>query len=342
MATTDVKRYGLAVALSALLAACASNDDGSSSGGGGGGGGGAGGGGGGSNPTFSAPAEASFGNNATPRVFAADAGDNLEKLVADQTAVPMFQTAVTVSEDGSIAPDDSVNTAGATLAVSSVGPGDEGVTAFDITIPALSIDATATFEDGDDLADDFVADLGDGRTLELHTSNSDLDYTAFGTWVVTGAEGVAGGTGGAFTVGSETPDDAVPGGSATFSGQTFGIYVSAETGAETSSYVLGDVSLDANFDTGSFGGSFTNMVAIDEADAQSTFDGLGFKGSITGARFAGTVEVISDQSGFLRSDAAGVIDGGFYGPAAQETSGVWSAQDGAGNTVIGGFSGAAN
>jgi hypothetical protein len=103
--------------------------------------------------------------------------------------------------------------------------------------------------------------------------------------------------------------------------------------------VLGDGTYTANFGTNSLTGAFTNMKVItDNGAAVSTpWNDVSVTAAIAGNRFSGSVNAAAPaQTGTytVTGNTTGLIDGGFYGPNANELAGVWSLKD-ASHVVIG-------
>jgi hypothetical protein len=149
-----------------------------------------------------------------------------------------------------------------------------------------------------------------------------LSYSSYGGWASND-----GGTGlfGVFAFGSMTPPASMPvTGTATYSGSTIGIAASA-----TNSYAFnGTVQLQANFANSTVGTTVSNLQFQDTVSNTVTSQpNLTGSATITGNQYSGTL-----SGGTL----IGTSTGTFYGPAANETAGVWRAAGG-GLTAVGSY-----
>jgi hypothetical protein len=166
-----------------------------------------------------------------------------------------------------------------------------------------------------------------------------LNYTALGVWEVVTPGNIHLG---AFTTGYETPVAGVPtSGTAIYSGSknVAGLVTNyPSSGGIARAALLGDGSLSANFGTGAITGTFTNMTAISGTNVSNPWNNVSVSASITAAtsHFSGsTASASAPATPFALSGAAtGRIDGGLYGPNANELGAVWSLTD-SGNVAIG-------
>jgi hypothetical protein len=286
--------------------------------------------------TFTPPVHATTGSNSAPSPAV---GRPL-----DGTEFPLQQTVIAASPYG-IVPDTAANNGGATLSIV-----DWSAKQFRLSIPSL--DVNTTFTSGTLFQGPTLVTIGDMR---LAVSN--MDYTVFGAWEVDRPVPNSGVPGdyiihlGAFVTGYETPSSAMPSsGTANYSGTrnvagiivehpySDGVYYG---GLERAS-VQGDASFTANFATGSVTGSFTHMIAV--AGGSSTpfelpWNDISVNASIAAgtSHFSGTTAAapVSGTSPHpwnafvvVSGSAKGKIDGGFYGPQAEELGAVWSVSDG--------------
>jgi C-lobe and N-lobe beta barrels of Tf-binding protein B len=152
-----------------------------------------------------------------------------------------------------------------------------------------------------------------------------LNYAAYGLWA--SGDTATAGRAGTFAFGNLTPTASVPAtGSATFNGTTIG--VGGATSGSTVYALEGNAQIIANFATQSVTANLTNLStqnistnvvgSLPDLSGTSTISGNAYAGPITGTGLIGT------------------INGNFYGPAAQETAGVWQASGG-GNSWIGSY-----
>jgi hypothetical protein len=152
-----------------------------------------------------------------------------------------------------------------------------------------------------------------------------LNYAAYGLWVSDDA--ATAGRAGTFAFGSLTPTASVPAtGSATFNGTTMG--VGGATSGSTVYALQGNAQIIANFATQSVTANLTNLSTQNiSTNATGSLPNLSGTSAISGNAYAGTI---------AGTGLTGTINGNFYGPAAQETAGVWQASGG-GNAWIGSY-----
>lgn len=130
-------------------------------------------------------------------------------------------------------------------------------------------------------------------------------------------------------------------GTATYA-QTGGVAGAAFAGSGSSTVeatVSGDASLTANFGTGAVTGTFTNTSAY----SQGTFtpwNNVSVDANIAVGpnTFSGSTAVTSAPGGTftLKNGAVGHINGGFYGPGANELGAVWTLSNGDGSGAANG------
>jgi hypothetical protein len=260
------------------------------------------------------------------------------------TAFPLEQTAIAVSPYGVIA-DPAANSAGATLSVV-----DWSAKQFHLSIPSLGVNTT--FTSGTLLQGPTLVTIGDTR-LAL----SNMNYTVFGAWEVDRSVANSGVPDdyiahlSAFVAGYETPTSAMPtSGTASYSGTRNvagvivehpyfnGVYI----GGLERAAVQGDASFTANFATGSVTGDFTNMIAVSggsqpgvsvpwndiSINASIAAGTSHFSGTTAAAPASGPSPNLYNSRVVVSGSAKGYIDGGFYGPQAEELGAVWSVSDG--------------
>jgi hypothetical protein len=97
--------------------------------------------------------------------------------------------------------------------------------------------------------------------------------------------------------------------------------------------VSGDANLTANFGTGVVTGNFTNMSAYNSG-AFTPWNNVSVNASISAGSnlISGSTAATSAPSGnfALKGNASGHINGGFYGPNANELGAVWTLSNGDG------------
>ena len=165
---------------------------------------------------------------------------------------------------------------------------------------------------------------GHGSSISQVAAGQTLSSSAYGLWVST-TKGLN--TAGALAFGNLTPSTSVPvSGNATFNGFTAGVGGSSNSDA---AYVLqGNAQIKANFSTGLVTTNLTNLSVQPVPVAPiSTLPDLSGTSTVSANAYSGPI-----SGGSL----IGSINGNFYGPAAQETAGVWQAS-GSGNNWIGAF-----
>jgi hypothetical protein len=152
-----------------------------------------------------------------------------------------------------------------------------------------------------------------------------LNSAAYGFWA--SGDTTTAGRAGTYAFGNLTQAGSIPAtGTATFNGQTIGI--GGATGGNTVYALQGKAQIIANFATQSVSTNLTNLTtqnistnalgSLPDLSGTSTLSGNAYAGSISGTGLTGTV------------------NGNFYGPAAQETAGVWQASGG-GNAWMGSY-----
>jgi hypothetical protein len=152
-----------------------------------------------------------------------------------------------------------------------------------------------------------------------------LNYAAYGLWA--SGDTATAGRAGTFAFGSLTPTASVPStGSATFNGITIGI--GGATAGSTVYALLGNAQIIANFATQSVTANLTNLSTQNIlTNAVGSLPNLSGTSTISGNSYAGPI---------AGTGLTGTINGNFYGPAAQETAGVWQASGG-GNAWLGSY-----
>jgi hypothetical protein len=222
------------------------------------------------------------------------------------------------------------------------GLASDGVPTFDISIPAINLNATNVRADGT------LAPASGGGTALLGIAT--LKYTAAGVWGYSPGGGIS--YAGMAATGSGTPIANVPtAGSASYSGTTVGIYfVPSGTGTISTGALSGDIVVTVNFGTGAVSGTLSGM-ATKPADggASTAWNDVALSADVkrltNNASFIGTTSTGgapagSGKAGFS-SAATGGLGGAFFGPNADEIGGTWALTDpgaaGGGKTAFGAF-----
>ena len=263
-----------------------------------------------------APAPASFGTSPLPSQFAMDGGPVLvgNGNTAMGVSFLAFSSSLQITAGGLSAADASQSAS----IISYTQPSNGGQFSYRLVVPALNIDTTI--------------------------QRDSIDFNGVGaTYVDLDAEPVTNGIA-YYGFGFETPATAMPtAGTANFRGTAEGYVYSSTHGKITGAYVAGDAALSVNFQSGSITGAFTNMKAnlssMDFTNLSSQWNDVSLNASIAprSTKFSGTTAVTSTPQSplTLLGNATGHIDGGFYGPAAQNIGAIWSASDGT-TSVVGG------
>jgi hypothetical protein len=277
-----------------------------------------------------APDPATSGENATPIVIA-DGGDT----PAEGTAFPLIQSAIEITETG-IVTDGDTNDGGATLTVVDFDTGET-----ELSIPSLGINVvlTANADSPTEIADGFVALAGAvGNYLMVGSWGAAFENSANLSFFVTGYR---------------TPTDQLPtSGTASFSGTNNvagSVLVETTGNAAAGGILVGDAAFNVNFSTGAVGGAFTNMIAFGPQGEPSDWNDVSVSATLGSAGGISTLSGTTAASNapgtpFALSGAAdGHINGGLFGPSAEELGAVWSLADGNGaalGTVAAGREGA--
>lgn len=229
-----------------------------------------------------------------------------------------------------------------------------GIPVFDLSIPALNINAPGLPGDGT------TTPVSGGGTAAVSIGN--LQYSVQGIWTYSPGGGVT--YRGVTAVGSGTPIASVPiGGTATYSaaysnsgGGTAGIfYVPDGNGGISTGSVSGNIAVTVNFGTGAVTGSLSNMVAKHaDGSAATPWNDVSLSANINrlpnNASFTGTTSTSGPPAGAgntgFSSSATGQLGGAFFGPNADEVGGTWTLTDpnaaGGGKTAFGAFGATSN
>jgi hypothetical protein len=229
---------------------------------------------------------------------------------------PAFSSSLQITSSGLSAADPAQSAS----IIRYTQPSNGGQFSYRLVVPALNIDTTIQRD-----------------WLDFNS------VAAPGTYVYLDAEPVSNGIA-YYGYGFETPGTAIPtAGTAAFSGLADGYIYSSTHGQITGAYVQGNAALSVNFGSGSITGAFTNMKtnlsSVDFTNLSSQWNDVSLNASIAAgtSKFSGATAVTSTPQTplSLSGNATGHIDGGFYGPAAQNIGAIWSLSDGT-TSVVGG------
>ena len=127
------------------------------------------------------------------------------------------------------------------------------------------------------------------------------------------------------------PTDIPTSGILTYGGVTIGVLANTGPGGDVADPFEGDVSILANFGTGAVTGTFSGL----QADGAGNLSDITFAGQMSNgiATYASTSVAVGGVG------ATGNVLGGFYGPGAVETSGVYDISGGTPNPIraVGGY-----
>lgn len=174
----------------------------------------------------------------------------------------------------------------------------------------------------------------EGYEFEITRSNETLIYTLTGQYIValTAGANPSRYAGGGFVTGSVPAIGDLPGsGIASYSGDFIGY-------STVAGEVIGDFEMTADFAGGTIAGSITNI----ETKSLDSINNLTLDATITNDEgyYEGivTVGLVTGGAGDFSFNTIGAVEGGFYGPNAEETGGVIRVSDGQ-NILTGSFGG---
>ena len=277
--------------------------------------------------SIEAPAPASFGEAPLPAQIATSGGptfDGSSGSFPSNVSFPAATSSLNFPAGGywdCVTIGAVTTTQSATVTVISTSP---TATSLQLIVPAVNLNTTINFNEN------LVKNV-DGVTWGL-------SYVALGGWMAVP-------NGGSFTeflFGYETPPAAMPtAGQAAFSGYAdaniFGPG-NGHNGYVLSNWASGNAALTVDFASGKITGAFTHMQYL-ESSSYVPWNDVSVNASILSGtnKFSGSTGVTSTpQTPFsLKGSATGRIDGGFYGPSAQNLGAIWSLSDGS-TSAIGG------
>lgn len=195
----------------------------------------------------------------------------------------------------------------------------------------------------------FIGTTADGRPFQMASASNGiptvsptladptpgLHYSNFGYWTMVPAAAVPGTlTLSAWAGGTQFTTTMPTTGSATYTGVTSG--TSLVNATNTAYDLNGVVSLTANFATSNITGSITRITATNTNGlipvAAGSFNNITLTGTINGNAFSGSAAAGAVPAGTnpasIAAGTAGTTAGHFYGPAANEVTGVWALSTG--------------
>ena len=281
------------------------------------------------------------GNNDTGNEIDSPSFGNVNTLdgVAAGEIFELDSVSIQVSDSGGTFTLQSGPTLNSSASIKVLSDDDNGNARLKVIDPDNSIDITLT-----ETEEGIIYEGSNDARLELISQSIEaqnilgplLDYAAFGFWSVSGGAGNTNGNSNWFASGYTTQSSNMPDtGNATYSGVSQGFSL-----VDGEAYdVVGKVEMDVNFSDGDLQGNMADMRSGDSFSAANTpWNGVSFTGNVSGNVFSGSAQVTSSpNSTSLDNDAAGDIQGRFYGPQAEEASAVWSLEDNNGNAAFGAF-----
>jgi hypothetical protein len=310
-------------------------------------------------PTIARPAAASEGMSPAAPVLATPGGPEFDGTpsfpVSGTTVFPVTLSAMRLTSAGATA-DDATNAGGATVKL--WGPVDNSTTGMLLSVPGIGVSDLWIYLYGRADQPTWGGSFGGSSAI---IGSTGLSYTSWGVWYSSsnnqlGSSATVDVAGVAF--GYETPASNMPtSGTATYSGtqNVLGsVYVPGKFGPNVP-VVQGDASFTANFSTGQIDGNFSNMTLYINDNPNDQFlvyaypwNSVSVSASVAGGtnKFSGTTAVTSTPAGtsapyVLKPTATGDIDGKFFGPNAENLSGVWTLSNGDGTGSAVGAVGAA-
>ena len=284
--------------------------------------------------TVGIPAPASFGATPQPAQLAAPGGPTLDSIAPPSSvSFPALTSILQSSTSGLTAV--SANE-GATVVLNA----QVHEATFQLIVPAVNLNRTFTFDGSGPFnpsgqLSDYPYDYGD--------TTFGLSYVALGGWGQWGWGSTQPEnplqSSGVFAFGYETPGSAMPGsGTAAFNGVSLAtVFTSAGTDIRAAD-AIADAAFSVDFGSGKITGAFTHSQYFG-AGGWLPWNDISVTASIAAgtSKFSGATAVTSaPKSAFtLNSSATGSINGGFYGPAAQNIGAIWTLSDGT-TSAIGG------
>lgn len=291
------------------------------------------------------PAPASTGNSRAPAVLSSSGGPSFSGNVSTGnppapvagTVFPLTQSVMQVSTTGASV-DSNTIAGGATLTIEQYQYNGSAATNVQLDIPSLGMSEKINSIQLNGTG------LAQGNTVPLALLYfTGLNYTVFGTWSApTGSNqpDVAG-----FVFGYQTPISGMPtSGTASYAGKgaVNGFVLVRGQPAGNPVALNGDASFNVDFAAGQVSGAFTNVTAyaldpniknVSEVYA-FPWNNVSVSASVASGQstFSGSTAATSQPSSpyALQSSATGHINGGFYGPAADELGAVWTLSNGNG------------
>lgn len=257
------------------------------------------------------------GNETMPFVTVSNLPDGTTTLNGKVVTANMTNASASSVTVNSLSTDNSASLAvtrsgGTTVAISAVA---NGSTATVDTLAGGTITGTSLIEG--------VDASGDTEFVIIDPSALSMNYQNYGFWGEQGSASVDRISFGAF--GSSANSLPSGGATATYTGKSVGMYVSA---ADQPFITSSDVSVNTDFINVTVDSSSTKKLHAVTA-LESSASNLDFTSTstVSGTSFSGTV---------TGGDVAGTVSGEFYGPSGVEVGGVFSAS-GSGGDYFGAF-----
>ncbi|MEM8988653.1 MAG: transferrin-binding protein-like solute binding protein [Pseudomonadota bacterium] len=211
-----------------------------------------------------------------------------------------------------------------------------GIGDIDFSVDQGDIDASLTDELSTVYATETATTTTTTEILGADNGIQSLDYVTFGEWarangpdrtIVFGHSVF-----GVQTLASDMPTT----GTAQYQGLSYGALVDESRPLGNISLLRGDLTINANFETGAVETSMAFFAQPLDSLAASPWDIVTSSGAISSGTnaFSGAASAVGDSS------LTGVLNGAFFGPAASEAGGTWSVSNGT-VTASGAFAGAA-
>jgi hypothetical protein len=235
-----------------------------------------------------------------------------------------------------ITADDATNAQGASLTVTQTNS-QPGPLSFEISVPSLGVNNLVLTDQGPIVGapistEKYTATSG---SLNFEVDFSHYNFVGFGTWTVSNSGGGLTELSG-FVTGYQAPNVqnlVLSYGSASFSGVAAGVVAIPDGTTWREATLHGNVSLTANFSTGTITGSLSSMMATPVAGgAPQAWNDVNLTASIARTSISGQTSAASSPAGSfaLAGSASGALTGAFFGSTASEPEigATWTLSDG--------------
>ena len=282
--------------------------------------------------SVSVPLPASFGTSPVPAQLATTDGSGFD--TTNNTAFPVLATSLQAKSTGLAAPTSNES---ATIVLTSAGTGSyidpcDGFTytgtgaKIQLSIPSVNVSVSFS-------------------TPDIHNADvsvtTGLSYVQLGVWdQPTSQQPNLLQSATAFVFGFETPTAAMPAsGQASFQGEDQGKVFVPINGAIAEAQLGGSATLSVDFSSGKISGALTKQTASSGNSSVLPWNDVSLAASIAAGtnKFSGTTVVTSAPGNAfsLKSSAMGSVNGGFYGPTAQEVGAIWTLSDATASAIGG-------